>query len=412
LINAAAATAEGETATPSAQERMNRQFNLAETTPAPDVTPAGKTVAGTRVAAAHGTVGVDPRTVAAIPGPAVDATVAVQGPLPPRKPAIARGWLVASGTAALVLVALGIVALKSDPPPPVNRGAVTAATPTATAPPTTSSTPPSTTTEEPLLTPIETTTTAVPPTIPITPTTTAVVPPEDDSLRRGAAQARTRTAAARAAALAVEAEPQPAFRRASAALRDAESLVARGRFDSAITKYSEASRLFASAEVAARAAKERRVDPPPTTTREARPTPPIDVTTTRATVPEARPADDDPRPTDPRPDPPSASASAEDAIRDTIAEYVSAQEDLDADRYVRTYPSADRDRIAAAFRSFRSQDLDLTISSVQVNGSRATVRAQESRVAVPRAGTVQRVNAERSFTLERRGSRWVIVSIR
>jgi hypothetical protein len=91
---------------------------------------------------------------------------------------------------------------------------------------------------------------------------------------------------------------------------------------------------------------------------------------------------------------------------------VDAQEALDADRYVRVFPSADKSRVAAAFRSFRSQDLDLTIDRIDVNGSRATVRAQETRTAVPRAGSVQRVSADRTFSLERKGSTWVIVAIR
>ena len=68
--------------------------------------------------------------------------------------------------------------------------------------------------------------------------------------------------------------------------------------------------------------------------------------------------------------------------------------------------------MTSAFKSFRSQDLDLTIDRIDVSGSRATVRVQETRTATPRAGSVQRVSAERSFTLERRASGWVIVAIR
>jgi hypothetical protein len=113
--------------------------------------------------------------------------------------------------------------------------------------------------------------------------------------------------------------------------------------------------------------------------------------------------------------PPAAEArptAAEDEIRGAITAYIAAQEALDADRYVRIFPSADKSRVTSAFKSFRSQDLDVDIDRIDVNGTRATVRAQETRIAVPRAGSVQRVSAERSFTLERRGGGWVIVAIR
>ena len=104
--------------------------------------------------------------------------------------------------------------------------------------------------------------------------------------------------------------------------------------------------------------------------------------------------------------------TAEDGVRAALAEFVAAQEALDAGRYVAIFPSATESRIAAAFRSFRSQELTLTIDEVTIDGNRATVRAQEQRTATPKVGSVQRVNAARTFALERRGGRWIVSSIR
>jgi hypothetical protein len=102
----------------------------------------------------------------------------------------------------------------------------------------------------------------------------------------------------------------------------------------------------------------------------------------------------------------------EQAVRRTLAQFVEAQENLDADTYARVYPGANKSRVAASFANLRSQKLTLDIESVRVTGNRAEVSAYERRVAQPQVGSEQRVNGARRFTLEKRGDSWFITAIR
>ena len=93
--------------------------------------------------------------------------------------------------------------------------------------------------------------------------------------------------------------------------------------------------------------------------------------------------------------------------------YERAQSTLDADLYSRVFPSVDRNRIQTAFDNFRSQSVEFEVRRIEIdpNGLTATVRGYERRVAAPRAGTEQRINAERTVTLEKRGDVWVITRL-
>jgi serine/threonine-protein kinase len=119
------------------------------------------------------------------------------------------------------------------------------------------------------------------------------------------------------------------------------------------------------------------------------------------------------RPTPPAPTPRPAPTDA-DRIRETVRLYESAQNALDPDLYVRVFPSVDRDRIEQAFSSFRSQTVKFEIRRIEVSprGDSAQVFGFETRVAVPKAGNDLRVNADRVLQLEKRGSAWVIASVR
>jgi serine/threonine-protein kinase len=103
-----------------------------------------------------------------------------------------------------------------------------------------------------------------------------------------------------------------------------------------------------------------------------------------------------------------------DRIRETIRLYETAQDNLDADLYLRVFPGVDRSRIEQAFSSFRSQSVDFEIRKVEVSpqGSTAEVFGFETRVAVPKAGNDLRVTAERVVQLEKHGDAWVIVAVR
>jgi eukaryotic-like serine/threonine-protein kinase len=110
---------------------------------------------------------------------------------------------------------------------------------------------------------------------------------------------------------------------------------------------------------------------------------------------------------------PAAAPSENDRIRDVIRRYEKAQSTLDADLYVRIYPSVDRERIVRAFQSLSSQSVEFEIRRIQIDpsGTQARVEGFEKRAAVPRAGTEQRVTGERVIQLERRPEGWVIVRL-
>ena len=113
--------------------------------------------------------------------------------------------------------------------------------------------------------------------------------------------------------------------------------------------------------------------------------------------------------------PPSAPAAPteSDRIRDTIHRYEKAQSTLDAQLYSRIFPSVDRDRIERAFQSLASQSVEFEVRRIQIDpsGTKARVDGYEKRTAVPRAGTEQRVSADRVLELEKRADGWVIARI-
>ena len=124
----------------------------------------------------------------------------------------------------------------------------------------------------------------------------------------------------------------------------------------------------------------------------------------------------------PRPAPTAATASSEtvaaasseqDRIRDVIKRYERAQNTLDADLYARVYPGANRARIQSAFENFSSQSvtLDQIRIEVQPGGTRAVAHVHEKRVAVPRVGSEQRLEGERTIVLQKQGDGWVIASL-
>jgi hypothetical protein len=113
--------------------------------------------------------------------------------------------------------------------------------------------------------------------------------------------------------------------------------------------------------------------------------------------------------------PPSAPAppTESDRIRDTIHRYEKAQSTLDAQLYSRIFPSVDRDRIERAFQSLASQSVEFEVRKIQIDpsGTKARVDGYEKRTAIPRAGTEQRVSADRVLELEKKMDVWVIVRI-
>lgn len=335
--------------TPSAQERMNRQFQVAVPTPPPGSTsfvPAEPTLAATKVGRRE-------------PRPQAERTTAVDtGDLQQQKAGIRPLWIAAAVSAVAAIALFAVFLMRKD---------------RVTAPASVAAETGRTSSVAPMI--------AVPVAEPVATTTTAAMPPPADT----APPAPTPAEVAQPAVESRRAATVPAERTPPGAARPRP-------------------RVEEPRDPPAATPERRAVVPEP-----AAPAPAPERVTTRESQPPA-PVTEVPRRVEERAAPPTR--AAEDDVRSAMDEYVSAQEALDVDRYASIFPSADRARIAAAFRSFRSQDLTLTIEQIDVDGNRATVRAGESRVAVPRAGTVQRVNAERTFSLARSGGRWVIVAIR
>ena len=104
----------------------------------------------------------------------------------------------------------------------------------------------------------------------------------------------------------------------------------------------------------------------------------------------------------------------QDRIRDVVHRYETAQNTLDAALYASVFPTVDRSRIESAFHDFVRQSVEFEIRSIEIDpkGTTAEVRGYEKRVAVPRAGSEQRIDGARTLHMEKRGDSWVITSIR
>jgi serine/threonine-protein kinase len=104
----------------------------------------------------------------------------------------------------------------------------------------------------------------------------------------------------------------------------------------------------------------------------------------------------------------------QDRIREAVHRYETAQNTLDAALYASVFPTVDRSRIESAFHDFVKQSVEFEIRSIEIDpkGTSAEVRGYEKRVAVPRAGSEQRIDGARTLHMEKRGDGWVITSIR
>ena len=394
--------------TPSAQERMNKQFASQTRT---------KLQTGTGSASTARTVQEDTATViesAKTTGRPITAKTAPPTipprPMPTPQPAAKRSGAMLGVIGGVVLAAAGAGGYfylqsqkKSDPP--AIPTATAAPTSTAIASPSTAVVPTAT---EIATTTIGTSTSSTNLSAPVSATIAPIVPPTDQSLLKEAlGDARRAVNSARTAAdrMGAPSRATAQYEAAARTQRDADVLATRGDLAAAIRKFNDAVRLFSMAETTAHEVASRPVvvptatvaPPPPTATQVVEAPKPIEI------------------PPPPPPPPPPASrptVSAEDSIRQMMSRYVDAQVALDAGRYARIFPGIDKEKVSRAFAALRSQELDLNIRKIDVNGDSATVLASESRTAVPKVGSEQRVRGDRTFTLQRRGDDWIITSIR
>jgi hypothetical protein len=111
-----------------------------------------------------------------------------------------------------------------------------------------------------------------------------------------------------------------------------------------------------------------------------------------------------------------ATPSSEDdeaAIRRVIATYVRAIETKDLALFRSVKPNlsgAEERRIQDGFRTVTSQQVSLTILSIQRRGEGATVRLRRQD-AIEAGGRRQTTESQQTMTLARSGGGWVIVEI-
>lgn len=402
------------TVTPSAQDRLDRQFGAHSTprpsgdllTAVPGPSEATEETSSASKVARQQTLPIppkppSPRVPTSRPAPPIPKKLPPTEmlPAPPRRPRRAGLWILAAGLAAAVAL---VVLMRRQ------------ATPVAEAPalePTAVPAAPLQIKPQPAVLPEPTASSVSEPAIELTvpmPTARPARPSVESTSREqleaaalSASRARLSSERVRAPDLAGE-----AYRRGRAKEAEAQRLAARGRNGPAEAAYDLAARIYAQSEAAARtvvptppsaAAIATREEPAPQPVEPAKP------------VIAAAPQREGAAPVAPT-SPGHAGSSDQDRIRETVRSYERAQSTLDAEMYARIFPTVDRARIAGAFQNLISQTVEFEIRRIEVdpNGAHAEVHGFERRVAIPRAGPEQRLNAARVIYVEKRGDSWVI----
>jgi len=190
----------------------------------------------------------------------------------------------------------------------------------------------------------------------------------------------------------------PAYARGARSQKDGEARLAAARVPEALRAFEQASEAFAEAETSAvDSARQKLVD-------RANATPVVPPTSVPPT----------PRPTEtaaPRPTVEKPKAPTEDErVRAAVDRYAAAQSQLDVDQYIKVFPSlaAQRSRLEEAFRSYRSQSLEVDVKKVELDGDKATVRAVETRTFVPKVGSEGRDTRPVVLRLQLVAGEWVI----
>lgn len=412
LADVAPSDGSGSGVTPSAQDRLDRQF-ADHTTPHP--TPSRATA----VPRPPATAASEHEKTTAAPSrlPPDERDTAPLGRPPARRGAIWLGLLGIVILGATLFLWLPVLRRGTSPRRADLPAVPAAATPDASAAASPATAAPAAAPTEPALEPTAGPTAPPEPTRsaePAPPAAAEPVPPAAlDASRAAAFRARSDAERARAPELAGD-----AWRRARVKASDADTLASRGRFADSQAAWDSAARLFTQARTAADREADRRAAvlthaptpappaPPTAPPATARPEPTRIAAALPSPIPTAPPAVATAAPA-------HAASPAEERIREVVHRYEVAQSTLDADLYSRLFPSVDHARIAGAFENLRSQTVEFEVRRVQIDptGARADVTGYEKRVAQPRAGTELRSAGDRVIHLEKRGDTWVIVGL-
>jgi tetratricopeptide (TPR) repeat protein len=232
----------------------------------------------------------------------------------------------------------------------------------------------------------------------------------NEHFRSQAIDARGATLEARSGALAQKANGYEGFADAERLLGEADTLVQGSQFTVAAQKFVQARDGFERSRRAAEAAARQAARvvpsvtvPPPTLIAKSLPPP------TQPPIVVAPPVTQAPV-TQPPPTLAPAGQGEEPAVRRVIADYGRAIEskDLALFRTVKPNLSADEaKRLQDAFKAIKSQQVGITVESVQIDGGQAVVRV--ARQDTINGKPVQRV--QQMFRLTQGPGGWAIVSI-
>jgi hypothetical protein len=105
-------------------------------------------------------------------------------------------------------------------------------------------------------------------------------------------------------------------------------------------------------------------------------------------------------------------AADERAIRQLLSTYERAIEQRDVELFRSVKPNlspTEEVRLRESFRAVRSQQVDIRILSIDLQGTRATVRlARRDTIAADRERTVE---SQQTITLSKDDDRWVMTTI-
>jgi hypothetical protein len=221
--------------------------------------------------------------------------------------------------------------------------------------------------------------------------------------------ARTAMAKSKQDASKANADALPQFLDAAGLAKDADALVGKGEFVEAASKFLQARDGFDKAARTAQKQAAARVVPTPP------PAPPSSVAA--ASLPPATlpPVTQAPAPTLPPvttlpPTTLSAAALEEPALRKVIADYGHAIEQKDIAAFKAVKPGLSRDEEKAlmeAFKYVKTQQVNLTVESIDVKGDKATARVTRKDTINGKA--VQAV--QQTIMLAKAGGAWKIDSI-
>ena len=114
--------------------------------------------------------------------------------------------------------------------------------------------------------------------------------------------------------------------------------------------------------------------------------------------------------------PPAAPNPAQDeeSVRAALRQYEAAYESMDVNAVMRVYPGVRTQQLAAAFKQYRSYELDINIQRIEFGPQRmrAMVAARVTIAFQPLSGRRMENTVAQQFVLAREGNGWLIEAVK